>query len=179
MKIVFLDIDGVLQPYSSAYSFSLLDKSQINAISKKYGVDYSKYNISDVSSVYYDWDEQAIARLKYVLDCTDSKIIISSDWKSREYPYKMRDLLKLYNLDGYWFADNIILDDVKDFSMRRKLEIEDSLNRYSIDNYVVLDDMVEIGEFFPINSVVTYDCMSVDNMNKCIKILSKKNNKSL
>ena len=177
MKVVFLDIDGVLQPYDSSNSFVLLDKKQINAISKKYNVDYSKYSISEVSSVYYDWNEQAIARLKYILDSTNSKIIISSDWKSMEYPYKMRDLLKLYDLDSYWVADNVILGEVKDFHMRRMLEIEDSLNRYSIDNYVVLDDMRELSEYFPMNSVITYDYISIDNMNNCIKILSRGNKK--
>ncbi len=110
MNIVFLDIDGVLQPYNSGYRFLNVDKRIIRNLSMQYNIDYSKYDFWDVASVYYDWDEQAISRLKYILDETNSKIIISSNWRSNIYPNKMRDLLTIQGLGNYWFADNIIFE---------------------------------------------------------------------
>ena len=93
MKIVFLDIDGVMQPYDAENRFYISDKSLVDSLSEKYHTDYHIYSIYDVMAVYYDWHEQAIARLKNILDKTGAKIIISSDWRSEKTPNKMPDLL--------------------------------------------------------------------------------------
>ena len=179
MKVIFLDIDGVLQPYNSLSTFENIDKKIIHEFTRKFSVDYFQYNISDISAVYYDWNEQAISRLKYALDQTNSKIIISSDWRIKEYPYKMRDLLKIVHLDNYWYSDNIIMDDIVDSAKRRSLEIKDSLERFNIENYVVLDDMKGLDKYFPFNTVKTNNYMTIDDMNKCIKILKKENKLSI
>ena len=109
MKVVFLDIDGVLQPYDSELRFIDIDKNLITKLSQKYNTDYSKYEFYDVASAYYDWDNQAVARIKYILDETNSKIIASTNWRRKELPYKIRDLLRIKNLDSYWLCDNEIL----------------------------------------------------------------------
>ena len=173
MNIVFLDIDGVLQPYDSENRF-YSDKRTIGKLSNKFGIDYSKHSFYDVTAVYYDWDSQAVSRLKYILDKTNSKIIISSDWRNNNDPNKMKDLLTIQKLDSYYFCDNVILDKVNSLAYTRALEIQDSLNRYNIDNYVVLDDMKELREYFPDNIVVTNNIISVSNMNESIKILQRK-----
>ena len=176
MKIVFLDVDGVLQPYDAEYRFYEIDKKAkrlVFDLSEKYDVDYEKYSIYDILAVYYDWNTEAVERLRKVLDETNSKIIISSDWKSEKFPYKMRDLLKIHNLDKYWYCDNTIIRKVLPMEEVRHLEIEDSLKKYSIDNFVVLDDLKKLGIYYPNNSVITYNYMSINNMNDCIKILKK------
>ena len=176
MKIVFLDIDGVLQPYDSEYRFYEIDKKAkriVYDLSEKYDVDYEQYSIYDILAVYYDWNMEAILRLKKVLDETNSKIIISSDWKSERFPHKMRDLLKIHDLDKYWYCDNTIIRKILPMAEIRHLEIEDSLKKYPIDNFVVLDDLKKLGDYYPNNSVITYDYMSINNMNDCIKILKK------
>ena len=176
MKVVFLDIDGVLQPYNSEdnfYEINKKNKELVNELSKKCDVDFSKYSIYDILAVYYDWKKEAVDRLKYVLDETKSKIIISSDWKSEKLPDKMHDLLRIYGLDKYWYSDNIIIKKpLMSFEIRYQ-EIMDSLNKYPIDNYVVLDDMKQLKDYFPNNSVITYDYMTLSDMDKCIKILKK------
>ena len=176
MNIVFLDIDGVLQPYDAECRFMHPDKNIIQTLSEKYNTDYSQYSEYDVFAVYYDWDSQAVSRLKYVLDSTDSKIITSSDWRSKKFPNKMRDLLKIQGLDNYYYCDNVILprEGLYDtlYTIRAR-EINDSLNRYNIDTFVVLDDWKEMEKFFPNNSVITHNIISLDNMKRCIKILKK------
>ncbi len=108
MNIVFLDINGVLQPDYYKHRFSV-DKSILKKLSNKHNIDYSQYDFYDVAAVYCDWDEQAVVRLKYILDETNSKIIVSSDWRNDRLPNKMKDLLTIQGLDRYWFADNICL----------------------------------------------------------------------
>ena len=51
MKIVFLDIDGVLQPYDANNRFYALDDSLIDELSQKYNVNYHNYSIYDVMAV--------------------------------------------------------------------------------------------------------------------------------
>ena len=175
MNIVFLDIDGVLQPYDTKnnfYEFDKKNKKLINDLSEKYNVDYQKY-LYDVLMVYYDWHPQAIARLKKLLEETNAKIIISSDWKSDKLPNKMHDLLKIHDLDKYRYSDNIIIKKPILTQEIRHLEIEDSLKRYPVDNFVVLDDMKYLEEYYPNNSVITYDYISINDMNDAIKILKK------
>ena len=75
---------------------------------------------------------------------------------------KMLDLLRIHDLDKYWYADNIVIKKPIMAFEQRYLEITDSLNRYPIDNYVVLDDMKALGEYFPNNSVITNDYISVN-----------------
>ena len=174
MKVVFLDIDGVLQPYDAENRFYYLDESLIDKLSKEFNTDYHAYSIYDVMAAYYDWHEEAIARLKYILEKTGAKIIISSDWRSDKMPDKMPALLKLHDLDKYWYADNIINNEFIPISKRRSLEINHSLNIYPIDNYIVLDDMPGLDEYFPNNIVKTKNYISINDMHKSINILNHK-----
>ena len=172
MNIVFLDIDGVIQPYDSDMYF--FDSKMIKEISNIYGIDYSMYNPSDVISAYYDWDKQAISRLKYILNETKSKIIISSNWRSTSQPNKMKDLLAIHGLDVYHFADNIILPKSIPEAKRKALEIKDSLTTYDISNFAVLDDLKELANYYPNNSIITHNLISISDMNNCIKLLKKR-----
>ncbi|MBQ6284927.1 MAG: hypothetical protein IJK67_01265 [Bacilli bacterium] len=177
MNIVFLDIDGVLQPYDTDSQFISVDNSLVRLLSKRYNTDYSKYDLSTLASVYYDWDEQAVARLKYALKETDSKIIVSSDWRNPDQPYKMPDLLKIHGLNSYWLEDLPLLGKGKerdDLALIRAKEIQFALNKHRINNFVVLDDMKAMKEYYPNNSVITYNTMSINDMNECIRILRKK-----
>ena len=176
MNIVFLDIDGVLQPYDSEnrfYEINKKSKELVSELSKKYNIDYSKYSIYDILATYYDWNSNAIERLKYILTSTSSKIIVSSDWRNSNYPFKMRDLLTIHGLGDYWFSDNIKKETMASLDEIRAMEINDSLLKYNINNFAILDDLKGLEEYFPNNTVITNNYISVNDMNKCIKILRK------
>ena len=89
-------------------------------------------------------------------------------------PNKMLDLLRIHNLDKYWFKDNIINEEYIPLVQKRALEIKDSLLRYPIDNFVILDDMEGLEEYFKDNTVITKDYIGINDMERCIKILTKK-----
>ena len=106
MNVVFLDIDGVINPYENDDGFRYKDTDLVDKLSKKFNTDYSIYHRQDVCMAFIDWSPTAIRRLKRILDETNSKIIVSSDWRETSLPNMLPDLLKMYHLDKYWFADN-------------------------------------------------------------------------
>ncbi len=174
MKVVFLDIDGVVQPHTSFKRFDYMKTNIVEELSRKYCVDYSKYSDYDVCAVYADWEKSAVDRLKYILDYTNSSIIISSNWRDPTKQNKMKDLLKIQGLDKYWFQDNPLLRSSTCHSKNRAIEINTSLNKYDISYYVVLDDMGELVRYFPDNFVCTKKFIQDEDVDKCIKILKRK-----
>jgi len=173
MKVVFLDIDGVLQPFSKKVRVNYINNDIISLLNNKYHINYNRYDIKDVSRVYYDWDKSAIERLRKILSVTDSKIIISSNWRNENKPNKIHDLLKIHNLEIYYYCDNKILNSSFDIFENRANEIKDSLNRYDISNYVVIDDWYPLKEYFKNNIVCTNNIIEDNDVISAIKILSK------
>ena len=160
MNVVFLDIDGVVQPHNSFTRFDYMNYDTIKYLSDKY---------------HTDWEFSAVERLKYILDSTNSRIIISSNWREPNNSYKMYDLLKIQGLDKYYYADNpYIIEDSSYYKIRTK-EINASLNKYDIKNYVILDDMVDLIRYFPSNFVCVNNYINDKDVERAIKILKKNN----
>ena len=113
MKVIFLDIDGVLQPYASKNRFEIDRKVLRERLSKELNTDYTIYNEYDVAACYADWDKEAVERIKKIIKKTDAKIVISSDWRSKELPNKMKDFLKIHNMDKYWVGETDDIDEEK------------------------------------------------------------------
>ena len=68
------------------------------------------YNGSEVATAAVDQGKDAIERIRNILKKTGAKIDISSVWRSIEFPNKLKDLLKIWDLDQYWYADNSFYD---------------------------------------------------------------------
>ena len=81
-KVIFLDIDGVLQPTSAQERFNHDMEALKVELAEKYQDDHflelDKY---DVAAVYYDWNKQAVERLRGLLWHCDAEIVLSSDWR--------------------------------------------------------------------------------------------------
>lgn len=162
IKVIFLDIDGVLQPYNSRGRFEYeREKGLVNLrdeLSDKFGVDYTQYHPYDVGACYLDWDVDAVNNIKRILEETNAKIVVSSDWRDKEKSYKVRDFLKLWDMDKYWLADNVYYnkDLMKDETEYLKSILEPGntwgishrvaeilyyvANNDNIVNYVAIDD---------------------------------------
>ena len=122
MKIVFLDIDGVLQPAWSRKRFEHINeieevasrlearnpdyeyRAYVTAEQGPHGTPYSRnirrYNLA---AVYFDWSKSAVAYFTDILQKSDAKIVISSDWRD-EGEYAIKLFLSVYGLDKYYYG---------------------------------------------------------------------------
>lgn len=162
MKIIFLDVDGVLN------------------------YEYCKYKVG----AYYGVDPEKVALLKQIVDATKAKIVLSSTWRReitpgmplecQDNPFaielmgKLRDQgLKLYD---YTSVDS---DDKYRARQIRELIKEYRRNGQQIDGWVVLDDDLFDGfmdrDFKPHFVCTNYfeGGLSEDDVTKAIAILNE------
>lgn len=161
MKIIFLDIDGVLNG--------------------EYTNIYKKED--------FDLDCKKAQLLKTLVRKTGAKIVLSSSWKrgwentlrrKRLLSFFAKNGLKLYDVtpslsgDDYEiiYAGKAIYE--KDFS--RGKEIKAYLNTHNISNYVIFDDIIDLGEDLKEHLVVTKfyygNGISKKDIKKALKILN-------
>ena len=134
-KIVFLDIDGVLQPgYSQKRFDTISGENGESGMPKLYRyleyyfkIDYRKYNQYDVAAVYCDWDKIAVDLLKLTLSLTGAKIVLSSDWR-REGFDRMKDFFTMHGLEKFY------IDNTKDYNDLDISFVEEVKTRYKEKN---------------------------------------------
>ena len=130
-KVIFLDIDGVL---NTKWWYTQMDR---NTPKDKYG---------------YAFDPRSVANLQKIVDETGSDIVISSSWKSfglseleemwqdRELPGKLIDITPNSVSDEMFL--NADLDHMELFHIRG-MEIKEWLDKHgkNVSHYVIIDDM--------------------------------------
>lgn len=147
MKVVFLDVDGVLN--SDDWAWDLFNK---------YGVQVYRENI-----LY----EPALLQLRRIINETDAKIVISSSW--RKIPSAYNDL-KMW-LNKYGMA---IYDKTPYVGKTRGHDISAWLKKHSgIDEYVILDDDSDMDDQFDHFVMTNYFVgLTKENADECIKRLN-------
>ena len=151
MKIIFLDVDGVLNT----------SETYINMLNR-----YNKTKQVDI-----DIDEFRLEYLKTILDNTDAKVVLSSSWRggfikqnNKVVPRsckgkKLYNLLTKYNIELYDLTPNIYSD------INREAQINYWLSSNNdIDNFIIIDDEPNL-----------YNCL----INKLIKTSKVKDNEML
>lgn len=100
--VIFLDIDGVLQPFSSQLRFRHDLVKLREELALKYNNDqYLEMDQYDLGAVYYDWDKEAVERLRKLCIENEAEIVISSDWRLYSPLSRLKDYFRLHDLDQY------------------------------------------------------------------------------
>ena len=141
MKVLFLDIDGVLNSENwFAYRIYCVKNNMINILMNF--VDTDDRNIKHKLTML---DDRAITNLNRIIEETGCKVVLSSSWRSSIESENIftQNLLKLKGFK-YEFYDVTPRLWFSDFSIRRGEEIKFWLDKESenheIESFVILDD---------------------------------------
>lgn len=164
-KVIFLDIDGVL---NTKWWYTQMDR---NTPKDKYG---------------YAFDPKAVANLRRIVEETGAIIVISSSWKcmglsQMEEMWDVRNLPgKIVGITPNSVSDELLvnadIDSIELFHIRGE-EIKEWLTRHGkhVSHYVIIDDMDNMlpeqqSIFVQTNPEVG---ITEDDANKAIAILNK------
>ena len=152
MKVLFLDIDGVVQP------FNLRDNIVI---------------YKDVRCVKFN--KKSVKVLNEIIDKTDCEIVISSDWR---HHYDLEGLQIIFEFNGIKkvpidtteievYTNAIHLED------DRVIEIKNWLKKNKVEKFCVVDDMnLDIENFVHCNRTYNEGIKQTGIKEKIIKILN-------
>ena len=113
MKILFLDIDGVLNTFDNMYATSTLCQ-----------FDKTKYKSRD-NSMNAAFDERAVRWLTYIIEKTNAKIVLSSTWRR----------MGLEKFKQIWSERNLIGDIVDVTPKFPKQEVEEAYQKYRMHEH--------------------------------------------
>ena len=141
MKVLFLDIDGVLNSENwFGYRLYCIKNNMFNEV-----INFVNTNDERIKYKLSMIDDRAIANLNRIIEETGCKVVLSSSWRScveaentlTEYLLKLKGFkYELYDVTPrLWFND---------FSIRRGEEIQSWMDKESekneIESFVILDD---------------------------------------
>lgn len=166
-KVIFLDIDNVLQPGFSQERFSHdMRRARSEIAEKLQNKDYLDDDFFDIAAVVYDWDKKAVENLKKLLSYDGVGIVLSTGWKWDRTEAFMRRLFHIHDLDQYitGMTPNI-------GQYHKEIEIQ----KYLEDNpdvtcYVVIDDE-DFTKYFPDHFVLTDWRFDDKNLQEALNIL--------
>ena len=132
-KIIFLDIDGVLNTTHS-FQENWNYKKLYNAI---YSIDNIKYL---AKKQLIDIDFNNLQNLIHIITKTNAKVVITSAWcKLKIYPF----------IESYLIKSGIpVVDYIQSFSDRGE-RIQEYIQNNNIEKFIILDDSVFKG-YYPI-----------------------------
>ena len=171
MKVIFLDVDGVLNT-----SETFMERRKNYEKNHKWTVEI---------------DIERVARLKYIINMTEAKVVLSSSWRlsgvmqdgkfvtRNENTRQLLDIFKSFGIEIYDITPRI--------NQKRYLEIREWLKGKNIESFVIIDDeTTDLMEFcnkeliktsFLPNGVMLMDmddCAGLcdEHVNKAIAILN-------
>ena len=141
MKVLFLDIDGVLNSENwFGYRLYCIKNNMFNEV-----INFVNTNDERIKYKLSMIDDRAIANLNRIIEETGCKVVLSSSWRScveaentlTEYLLKLKGFkYEFYDVTPrLWFSD---------FSIRRgeeiKLWMDKESENHEIESFVILDD---------------------------------------
>ncbi len=120
MKVIFLDVDGVLNN---------------NLYAKEVGWGGHFEEFEETTKERVKWFQKSVDYLKEIVEQTGALIVMSSTWRIYFSVKKFKEMFAVYGWD-----DAPIIDRTPGGYANRGLEINRWLVDHQVDNYVILDD---------------------------------------
>jgi hypothetical protein len=179
-KILFLDIDGVLNSYLfmlSSIKYRLNKHFPIWKVFQFLNIMWLYHiilNNETLDKFYLNQiDEKAVLLLNDVINETGCKVVLSSSWRKNEGGFKkVEELLKIKGFIGE------IIDATPTLGGKRGNEIEEWLTKHdNIENYVIVDDESDFTDNQILNHFVWTDRYCGFTTTSAYKCIYKLNNK--
>ena len=168
-KVIFLDIDGVVQPYASMNQRGSQDAVALRRqLALFTNPDIASLPAPTVRAVHEDWHQPSLQRLQLLLARHEAVIVISSSWRECETIQTLRTIFSIHGLDAYIAGTTPILT-------HRVTEIAAFLKTHpTIERFVIFDDdeFYKLGEYFPDNFVHCPDQIGESEYEKADRILA-------
>lgn len=166
MKVVFLDIDGVLYPCFSRRTNCFHAEAVRHRLHED-GISTEGISDWDVCSVACGFQRDAVERLRMLCDRSGARIVLETSWKCMRNLEEMKLLFSLWKLDDY----------IEDMTDNKEMFFkEGAIQRYldahpAVENYVILDDISMLKTFLN-NDVVTPDIFDEESYRQALHILN-------
>ena len=153
-RIIFLDIDGVMNSSATALKYG-------------FGGWFQETDVATRHNVL--WGQDLVHNLKYIVEQTGAEIVISSTWRLSFSVDKFKEMFAIY----YW-PDAPVIDKTVELK-NRGLEVNEWLSRHQVSSYVILDDnnwfLTEQQTRFVQTSID--DGLTLDHAKRAVEILSQ------
>ena len=183
-KIIFLDVDGVLNSSRSCKRFHKKYQAKGNFFNG-YGGFFKEHEPATKRNVL--WDPNCVDYLMTIIEKTGAEIVISSTWRHSFSEEKFKEMFAVYGYNdvpviGKTHVRFSEVKDGRDSGMRGNriaeyiIELDDQ--GIEIDDYVILDDNSDMLNHQVENHFVhTYFGigLTVSDMEKAIEILNRGN----
>ena len=148
MKIIMLDMDGVMNSYQSSHWYlDMLGHEEENWVNYRV-VNGPEEEEEEFSQYTLELCPLACTNLKLVLDRhPDARIVISSTWRrgADRTPDWFNRLFRKFKI----ITEDRVIGKTPDLGTERGFEIQDWLNKYdgTIDEFVIIDDDGDMGPY--------------------------------
>jgi len=171
--VIFLDIDGVLQPVSSQKRFEH-DREQLrrDLAARFEDPAYLDMNEYDLAAVYYDWRPTSVERLRRLCADFGAEIVVTSAWR-RSSPLPV--LKAFFRIHGLHHHVTDVTADTEGPPLYRAAEVKDYMEAHpEIGRFVIIDDRYrrEFDQVYPDQFVHTGWHLSEDDALRARQILS-------
>ena len=171
--VIFLDIDGVLQPHGKQTRFDHDLEELRRVLSEKLDdasyMDVDKY---DLGAIYYDWDREAVEKLRRLCEDFGAEIVVSSDWRRGKTTGLLKAYFRVHDLHPQVTDQTKGLEGPPHY---RAGEVQEYLDSHpEIERFVIIDDgyRTEFEALFPEQFVYTTYCLGDADDRRARRILS-------
>lgn len=163
MKVIFLDVDGVLNSEETQHDWHLRTGGN------GFGGFFPPEKEIDKSDT--KWGEGLVSRVRRIVEATGAEIVISSTWRHHYNVEKFKEMFKLYDWDAP------VIDMTPKGYRGRGLEVNGWLSEHKdeVKSYVIIDDVDQfLSDQKPRYVQTTMMCgITEENAERAIKILNE------